>query len=62
MEMMLSDAPGSNLQLFNALAESVVNIEYLMGKTTSILKEYSLHSDFSVDINLRADYLDKESL
>jgi hypothetical protein len=40
MEMMLSDAPGKNLQLFNALAESVrINIEYLMGKTTPILKE-----------------------
>ena len=61
--MMLSDAPGSNLQLFNALAEIVgIHLEYLIGKTTSVLKKYNLHSDFHVDINLLEDYLDKERL
>jgi capsular polysaccharide biosynthesis protein len=61
--MMLSDAPGSNLQLFNGLAEAAgIHLEYLMGKTASVLKKYNLHSDFYVDINLLADYLDKEAL
>ncbi len=61
--MMLSDAPGSNLQLFNALAEAVgIKLEYIMGKTATVLKKYGPHSDFHVDIDLLAAYLDKEML
>ena len=61
--MLLSDAPGSNLQLFNALAEAAgVRLQYLIGTTTSVLKKYNLHSDFYVDINLLANYLDKEAV
>ena len=62
--MMLNDMPHSNLHLFGAIATVLdLNLEFLLGKTALILPCIpAMHADFHVDINLLANYLEKNGL
>jgi hypothetical protein len=58
--MMASDAPQTNLHLFNTLAKSVdISIDFIIGKgVSSFHRKFTIHKDFYVDTKLILNYLE----
>lgn len=58
--MMVSDAPQTNLHLFNTLAQSIdISIDFIIGKSASSFhKKFTIHKDFYVDTKLILYYLE----
>jgi capsular polysaccharide biosynthesis protein len=62
--MMVSDAPQTNLHLFDTLAKSVdIDIDFIIGEgTSSFHKNFAIHKDFYITTEILCDYLKKMNL
>jgi len=57
--IMMSDAPQTNLHLFNSLARAAsISIDFLIGKGVSFHNKFTIHKDFYIDEKLIISYLE----
>jgi len=61
--IMVSDVPQTNLQVFAALIEPAGwEVQFLFGKHTFVLKKYSTHANFYINIETLLQYLDDNKI